>query len=86
MHRAVVPVVQAVDLWNHNDAPDSYRDHWPWSRRVLLESQMGPRAHVVRDVGGDYPLQSCGVQHEHVVKALTPDRSDESLDVGALPW
>jgi hypothetical protein len=44
----------------------------------LLEAQMLPRAHVVRDVGVRDALQSGGAQDDHVIEAFAPNRPDDS--------
>ena len=80
--RADVPMVPPVDLWNCHDAPGGRRHHRSWSRRVLAEAQMCPRAHVVGDVDRDHPLQPRGI---HMIEAFTPDRSDEAFDLGVPP-
>ena len=45
---------------------------------------MRPRAHVVRDVVHQEALHPRGAQHDHVIEALTSDRSDEAFDVGVV--
>ena len=46
---------------------------------------MGPRLMVIDETGQDaaeMPL----TEHEHVIEALAPDRADEPLREGILPW
>lgn len=61
------------------------RHHRPRSRRVLVEAQVRPRAHVVRDVVLHDAPPPGGTQYDHVIEAFTSDLSDEVLDVGVLP-
>ncbi len=41
--------------------------------------------HVVRDVIFEHSLQPSLVRDDHVVQALTSDRTDDAFDVGVLP-
>jgi hypothetical protein len=47
----IVPMVPAVDFGARHDVPGRGRHHRPRRGRVLLEAQVRPRTHVIRDVG-----------------------------------
>jgi len=57
----------------------------PRFRRTLPKPQMRPRLMVVRQVFGQHPPQMPFAQHDHVVKALPPDRADDPFAVAVLP-
>ena len=56
-----------------------------WRRRVLAETQVRPRVHIVRDVVREYALQSDATEYDDMVEALTSDRANEALDIRVLP-
>jgi hypothetical protein len=83
--RAVVAMVKPVDFWNRDDASSGRRLDRSWSRRVLAESEVRPRAHVVGHVVSQHELEPRGTEHDHVIEAPTSDGANEALDVAVLP-
>ena len=55
-------------------------------RRVAIQGQVSPRIMVVFEVRSKDPLQMSLVEHDHVLKALAFDRTDDPLRVRILPW
>ena len=74
--RADVAMVQPINLWDRDDTRRG---------RVLVEAQMRPRIHVLRNAVLHDALQSRGAQDDHVIKAFASNRSDEALDASVLP-
>ena len=54
-------------------------------RGVVVQSAVGPRMMVIIEVAGQDAFEVGFVEHDHVIEALPPDRTDQSLDVGILP-
>src|SRR2546427_8750890 len=54
-----------------------------WS--ILFESQMGSGLLVVLEIRLENAAQSRFAQHNHVVKAVTADGTDQALNVSVLP-
>jgi hypothetical protein len=69
------------DLGERRDAPSRGRPQWPRDGRILLETEMRARAHVIRDADVHHALPACGVEHDDMIEALAPNRPDEALDV-----
>ena len=54
-------------------------------RRILVQRQVRACRVIVAQVGGDDPSQMLLAEHDHVIKALTPDGTDQTLRVRILP-
>ena len=49
----------------------------------LVDAQMRPRVHVVRDVVREDAMKPGDTEHDHVIEALASDRADEGSTLGA---
>src|SRR6266705_6659377 len=47
---------------------------------------MSPAAVIIRKIAFQDPSQMPFSQHDHVIQAVTSNRSDQPLHVGPLPW
>ena len=54
-------------------------------RCIFVQSQVRSRPMIVAQVRNDDPTQVLLVEHDHVVKALSPDGADQPFHVGRLP-
>src|SRR5438105_4307840 len=52
---------------------------------VFGQSQMSPAAMVIRKIAFQDPSQMSFSQHDHVIQAVTSNRSDQPLHEGTLP-
>ena len=83
---ALVAVVQAADLWNGDHTSRSQRCDRTWKGCILVQPEMPSCSRVIGDVLLQHAAKASGCQYDDVIEAFTPDRSDESFDVGVLPW
>ena len=83
--QSFIPVMQAADLRKRNDLPGVSRLHRPFVGSVLGERQMSAGAVVVVEVRREASMQMPFVQDNHVIEALSPDRSDHSFNERVLP-
>ena len=82
----LVAVMQAADLWNGDYAPPIQRRDRTWKRCILVQTEVRSCSRVVGDVLVQHSTKAGSRQHDDVIEALAPDRSDESFNVGVLPW
>ena len=82
---SLVTVVQAADLWNGDHTPRSLRRDSTWYGCILAQPEVRSCSRVVGDVLVQHAAKAGSRQHDDVIEALAPDRSDESFDVGVLP-
>ena len=83
---ALVAVVQAADLWNGDHTARSQRRDRTWKGCILVQPEVRSCSRVVGDVLVQNAPKAGSRQHDDVIEALASDRSDESFDVGVLPW
>ena len=82
---SLVAVVQAADLRNARHAASRRRRDRTGKRCILVQAQMRSCSCVVGDVFVKDATKVGRRQHDHVIEALAPDRSNETFDVGVLP-
>jgi len=58
----------------------------PMEGSILVQTPMGPHAIIVCDILAEDPAQVSFSEHDQVVEAFPPDRTDQSLRVPVLPW
>ena len=58
----------------------------PRLRCILPKPQMRPRLVVVGQVFLHHSPQVLLAEHDHMVEAFPPDRSDDPFAVSVLPW
>jgi hypothetical protein len=61
--------------------PDMLWFNGPPLWRILLQPQMGSRPVVVGEVLLQHPSQMLLTEHDHMIEAFPPDRTDHPLDV-----
>jgi hypothetical protein len=77
---APVAVVEATDLKLGHDLPLARWLDFTRPGSVAVQGLVGPGVVVVREVLTENPPQVSFAQHEDVVEALPPDRSDQAFD------
>ena len=77
-------MVQATDLWDGDDVPDSGWLYRTAIRAILVEREVRPGTVVVVEVGGQDAIQVAFVEHHDVIETLAPNRTDDTLDVRIL--
>ncbi len=82
---AFVSVVEPTDFGQLDDFAQSKRLNISRVRSILVQGEMSPGQLVVVDVVGQQPAEMDLTEHDDVIQQLTPNRSDETLDVGILP-
>ena len=87
VHQAAprVPVMQAADVRDRNDAAAARRLDLTRDRCIAVERQVASRFVVVREVVGKDPQQMSLIEDDHVIQALATNRADQPLDVRILP-
>ena len=61
------------------------RHYLSWQGRVFAQGEVSSGVLVVAEIGTQYAAQMCLIKDDDVIETLTPDGSDEALDVGILP-
>ena len=78
-------MVQSANLWKCDDLPEFALVHRSRLGRILLKCKMRPGAivvpPVVRKDSAEMPL----FENDHMIEALSTQRSNESLRIGILP-
>jgi hypothetical protein len=77
---------QAADFGKLDDLPCHRELDRPEVGRVLVERKMGARSVVVSEIADQDTAEVSLAEDEHVIQALAPDRADEPLREGILPW
>ena len=75
-------MVQAADFWELNDLARRGGLDEPEVGCVLVEREVRARLMVVSEVVGQDSAQVSFAEHENVVQALAPDRTDQALREG----
>jgi len=83
--RAAASVMKPANLRNRNDLALFGRFDFPFNRRVSVQGQMRSRFVIVVHVAGDNPSKVTFVENDAMIKALTTNRADESLNIRRLP-
>ena len=81
-----VTMMEATDLGKLDDLPVLRWLDRSRLRRILLQRQMRSRTMVVADVSPQDSAKMTLVEDDDVIETLSPDRADDTLDVGILPW
>jgi hypothetical protein len=58
----------------------------PWHGTVLTQRKVSARLVIVVQIRSENSPQVPFAEHDEVIKALSPDRSDHPFSVGILPW
>src|SRR5262245_45040551 len=82
---AEVAVVQAADFWELDDLASCGELDGPGIRCVLVEGEVGAYLMVIAEVAGQDSTQVSFAQHEDVIQALAPDRTDQAFGERILP-
>ena len=82
----LISMMESPDLGVRHRFTESLRLHRARLRRVLRECEVGSEPVVVPRVGRDHPMAVPLVQDDHMIEALSTQRSNEPLRVGVLPW
>jgi len=80
-----VPMMKTANLRQRDHLPKLRRLHRPTRRRVLFQRQVRSRLVIILHVRLHVSAQRLLVENDHVVDALSPNRTDHALDVGPLP-
>ena len=78
--------MQTTDFGDRDDRAALRRLDWATVGGVLVEREMCARLMVIGKVSGQDTAKVSLAEDEHVIQALAPDRPDEALREGILPW
>jgi len=81
-----VAVMQSADLRQFDDRPPLRRLNRSGLRCILLQRQVRARPVVICEIRFEHASQRRFAKHDDVVQTLPPNRSDQSLRIGILPW
>ena len=79
-------VMQPTDVWDGNHPSLVWGMDGARLRTIHRQGEMGPPVVIIGTIVGQDALQMLLVQDDHMIQALTPDTSNQPLDVGVLPW
>ena len=79
-------MMQTTDFGDRDDRTALRRLDWATVGGVLVEREMCARLMVIREVADEDATQVPFTEDEHVIQTLPPDRPDEALREGILPW
>ena len=78
--------MQTTDFGDRDDRAALRRLDWATVGGVLVEREMCARLMLVREVADHDAAQVPFTEDENVIQTLPPDRADEPLREGILPW
>ena len=81
----LVTVMQSTDFRNGDDLSGGGWLNGPRLRRILLKAKVRAAPMIIIGEVSKMTPKTSFTEHDHVVEALTSDRSDESFHVGTLP-
>src|SRR5262245_35940502 len=82
-------MMQAANLPEGNNViarEGALHSHSTRSRTVLVEREMRSGVMMILKIARQHAAQVSLAQDDDVIQAFTADRTDETLDVGVLPW
>src|SRR6516165_10054251 len=79
-------MMQAPDLGNRYNRPRPLRLNVPLKRRILAQREVRAGALIVVEVRFQDAPQTGLIQDDHVIQAFPTNRTDQSLNIGVLPW
>jgi hypothetical protein len=79
-------MVEATDFANREDPAEFRPLNSPAVGRILVEREVSTRPVVVREVASQGAAQMSFAKDEDVIQTLAPDRADQPLREGVLPW
>ena len=79
-------MVEATDFANREDPAEFRPLNSPAVGRILVEREVSTRPVVVREVASQGTAQVSFAKDEDVIQTLAPDRADQPLGEGVLPW
>ena len=82
---ALIAMVQATNLREHDDPTGFGALDWPWLRGVLVESEVRSALVVITHEATEMVAKTAFTEDDDVIQAFTADRADDAFDVGALP-
>jgi len=85
LSRRTVPMMQSADLWDCDDLSQGRRLNLATHRNIASQPSMRPVLVVVVLVSEQGSPKVLFVQHDDVIRALTPDRADDPFAVRILP-
>ena len=80
-----VPMMQTADERHLDHLPTLRGLHRPWDWTIMLQGSMRADFEVILEVGLENLPQLAFMEDNHSVQAFPPDRSNQPLDIGALP-
>ena len=81
-----VAMVEATDFGNRDDPAEFRRLDWSSVGRILGEGKVRARPVIVREIAGQGAAQVAFAEDEDMIQTLLPDRADQPLCEGILPW
>src|SRR5262245_8442419 len=78
-------MMQSADFGDLNHLSQLRRPHCSWPRRVLQERQRGADTMIIFNVVFQNPAGMIFIEHDHMIKALSPENSNYSFREGMLP-
>ena len=79
-------MVQAADLREGDDSACGGRLYGPRLGAILAEREMCSALVVVFKVCRQHAAQVTLIEDDDVIETFAPDRADDALDIGVLPW
>src|SRR5438034_10130314 len=79
-------MVEATDFANRDDPAEFRLLNWPAVGCILVEREVSKRPVVVREVAREGAAEVPFAEDEDVIQTLTPNRADEALREGVVPW
>jgi hypothetical protein len=79
-------MMQTTDFGNLNDPAELRWLDWPSVGCILVEREVSSCPVIVRDVAGQDAVEVSLAENEHVIQTLAPDRSNQALGEGIVPW
>ncbi len=77
--------MKSADLRYRNNGSAFWREHGPGFRRVLIQCKVRPGFVIVRNERLHVPIQRCFVEDNHMVQALSPERTNGPFHKRTFP-
>jgi hypothetical protein len=81
----LIAVVKSADLRHRDHSSCGWWFDWTRERGIPFQGKVGPRLMIITEVRPQDPSQMVLVQHNHVIKTLPPDGSDQPFHECPLP-
>ena len=82
----LISVMETTDFGDRDDRPGGCSGHRSVIWGVFLEREVRSGPMVILEVGREDTPEVRLVKDDHVIEALSSDRSDQAFNVRILPW